>query len=218
MALRGIYFNDIHTGTDWDLTMNQYKLEPPSVKTNYLEIEGRDGPIDLTEALCDEPKFSARQLELKFILTEGNFDSRNTLLSTIYNTVHGRRITFKDEDHTGYHLEGRFAVEDSGNDLAYGEIEIVGTMNPFWLKDVETSTFTEAGSSKTCNVTNNGRMTVYLTVTTTAKSNIQYEGGSYSLGAGTFELVDLPVKGGETVQFTVTSTGTTTFKWREGQL
>ena len=61
-------------------------------------------------------------------------------------------------------------------------------------------------------------MAVYLTVTTTAESNIQYEGGSYSLGIGTFELVDLPVKGGETVQFTVTSTGTTTFKWREGQL
>ena len=49
MALRGIYFNDIHTGSDWELTMNQYKLEPPSVKTNYLEIEGRDDPIDLTE-------------------------------------------------------------------------------------------------------------------------------------------------------------------------
>ena len=172
----------------------------------------------MTEALGCEPKFSGRQLNLKIILTKGNFDSRNTLLSTIYNTVHGRRMSFKDEDHAGYHLEGRFAVNDSGNDLAYGEIEIVGTMNPFWLKDIETSTFTEAGSSKTCSVVNNGRMTDYLTVTTTAESNIQYEGGSYSLGIGTFELVDLSVKGGETVQFTVTSTGTTTFKWREGQL
>ena len=218
MALRGIYFNDIHTGTDWNLTMNQYELEPPSVKTNQLEIEGRDGSIELTEALCGEPKYSDRQLNLNFILTEGNFTSRNTLLTTIYNAVHGRRITFKDEDHTGYHLEGRFSVNSNRNNLAYGEIEIVGTMNPFWLKDIETSTFTEAGSSKTCSVVNNGRMTVYLTVTTTAESNIQYEGGSYSLGIGTFELVDLPVRGGETVQFTVTSTGTTTFKWREGQL
>lgn len=218
MALRGVYFGDIHTGTDWNLTMNQYELEPPSVKTNFLEIEGRDGSIDLTEVLCGEPKFSDRQLNLKFILTEGNFTSRNTLLTTIYNAVHGRRITFKDEDHAGYHLEGRFGVNSSRNDLAYGEIEIAGTMEPFWLKDIETSTFTEAGTSKTCNVVNNGRMTVFLTVTTTAESNIQYEGGSYSLGAGTFELVDLPVKGGETVQFTVTSTGTTTFKWREGQL
>ena len=218
MALRGVYFGDIHTGTDWNLTMNQYELEPPSIKANYLEIEGRDGSIDLTEALCGEPKFSDRQLNLRFILTEGNFASRNTLLTTIYNAVHGRRITFKDEDHSGYHLEGRFAINSSKNDLAYGEIEIAGTMKPFWMKDIETSTFTEAGTSKTCNVVNNGRMTVYLTVTTTAESNIQYDGGSYSLGAGTFELVDLPVKGGETVQFTVTSTGTTTFKWREGQL
>ena len=218
MALRGIYFNDIHTGTDWGLTMNQYELEPPSVKTNYLEIVGRDGSIDLTEALCGEPKFSDRQLNLNFILTEGNFTSRNTLLTTIYNAVHGRRITFKDEDHTGYHLEGRFSVNSNRNNLAYGEIEIVGTMNPFWLKDIESSAFTEAGNSKTCNVVNNGRMTVYLTVTTTAESNIRYDSGSYSLGIGTFVLANLPVKGGETVQFTVTSTGTTTFKWREGQL
>lgn len=219
MALRGVYFGDIHTGVDWGLTMNKYELAPPSIRTTYIEIEGRDGAIDLSEALCGEVKYTNRELKLKFILTDGTFAERNELLTVITNTLHGKFVDiFKDEDHKGYYLEGRFAVENAMNYLGYGEIEITGNMQPFWTKEEETVVEVAAGTSIVEGLFNEGNKTVYPTVVCTATTTIESGNQSYSLAKGTYKLTDLLIKPNTLVAVTVTSVGTTTFKYREGRL
>jgi len=57
----GVIFGTKNSVTDWDLLMTSKQIGKPEARTNYIEIPGRDGTLDLTEAL-GEIKYNDKSL------------------------------------------------------------------------------------------------------------------------------------------------------------
>ena len=49
------------------ILLDGYKNDPPAVKTQEIDIPGRDGKIDLSELLLGRPSYNDRTLEFSFI-------------------------------------------------------------------------------------------------------------------------------------------------------
>ena len=77
-----------NTYTDWGLLLAPYTLETPDAQTNYITIPGRDGNLDLTEAL-GQLNYKNRDISLTFTHT-GAINDIATFYSTVANFLHGQ--------------------------------------------------------------------------------------------------------------------------------
>ena len=73
MKLRGLQFGDYHTADDWNLILHEKIVAPPVPKTNYVSVSGRDGDLDLTEALSDVVNYQDRKASFTFLLISSIF-------------------------------------------------------------------------------------------------------------------------------------------------
>ena len=66
-------------------------------------------------------------------------------------------------------------------------------------------------------ILHNGRKRLFPQITTTAETRFTFGGVSYSVGEGTHRILGLKLQPGDN-HLTVTTTGTVTFRYREGDL
>lgn len=216
--MRGVSFGSYHTAEDWDLILNEKSLTPPEPKTTYISIEGRDGDLDISEALSGEIKYNNRTASFKFLLTEGSYSDREAAISEILRIVHGKRLKITLDDNPEYYLSGRCTVTERINDRAYGVIAIECNCDPWFYNQTETSrSITATSTVQTVVLANNGGKTVTPEVTVTGSVTIGFGSSSVTLSAGTYKLTDLLLKTGNT-SVTVKGSGTVVFKYREGVL
>ena len=62
----GVNFGNKHSYTDFSLIMTGRKIGLPSPQINEITIPGRDGTIDITEALDGEVHYGPRTINLTF--------------------------------------------------------------------------------------------------------------------------------------------------------
>lgn len=88
------------------LRIAEFNFPKPAVKTVTVDVPGRDGLVDLTDALTGYPTYENIQGAITFIVLKGAiFD-----LAAFINKFHGRRIKlYTDEDTTHYYV-GRATV------------------------------------------------------------------------------------------------------------
>ena len=53
----GVTIGDKHTFKDWGLICTKIEISDPERKTYYVSIPGRDGDLDLSEALSGEIQY-----------------------------------------------------------------------------------------------------------------------------------------------------------------
>ena len=212
--MRGILINNtIHTGLDLELVMEAKDLGSPSVQKNTVEIPGRNGLLEMSEAITGEPTYSNRPQAYKFI---GN-GSREVVLNLIdiMMSYHGQYITIVVDDYEDWYYEGRVEVvyNDRGN---YVEFELAVDAQPFrYALDPINVSYTAITSQ---NVTLNNRgVTVIPKIVTDAETTIVFGENTYRLSAGTYEPEDLALRRGDNV-YTITTGGTITIEYREAVL
>lgn len=110
-------------------------FDPPSVKTQIIDIPGADSYIDLSEALTKYPVYNNRQGSIEFIVLNG-YEDWQKLYSRIMNYLHGRTKRVVMEDDPGYFYEGRFKVNKwkSNNDGTWSNITIDYDVQPYKLE------------------------------------------------------------------------------------
>lgn len=218
MKLRGVYFDNIHTGEDWGLTMSVCQIDPPTPKTYFVSVEGRDGDLDFTEALDGETHFESRNAEFEFILTDGTHAEREELISLIYAFLHGRTRQLRLPDYPDYYMTGRFEVTEHTNTLAYGTVKISATLDPWKYKIIDTVvSATASGTDVTFALVNKGRRTALPTFKVTGSITLLYGSSSFGLSAGEYTIPEIVLKTGTTL-LTVRGTGTITATYKEGIL
>lgn len=215
--MRGVYFGEFHTAEDWDLILNAKSLTPPVPKTTYISVEGRDGDLDLSETLPGEIRYKNRDASFTFLLTEGSYSERETLLDQIASVVHGKRLNIIDPDKPDYYLNGRCTLKTRLNNKAYGSITIEAHCDPWFYAITETRRSFTISSETSIALTNNGGKTLTPEVVVTGSINLAFNNTSVSLSAGTYKLTGLKLKTGNTV-ITASGSGTVTFVYREGVL
>lgn len=128
MSMNGVKFDNIHSYYDLNLILSQCSISPAKPKTNYVEIPGGDGSIDLTEALGDI-RYSDRTGTLVFtVLPEDNFEDKK---SEISNLLNGKKFNITlDKDPDWYYI-GRCTINDWKCDKLIGQITVDLKLQPF---------------------------------------------------------------------------------------
>ena len=222
--MRGLILNGHDTAKEWGLIMNIKNVTPPEPKTSYVQVLGRDGDIDMTEALSGLVTYNNRTMELVFLLMDGTHDEREELLTEILGTLHGKLVRIvDDDDHPGYYMTGRLTVTAVENNKAYGQIAIEVICDPFRyaLDERSISTIVSGGGiTKTIRIENGGYRTLCPEVSVSGAVTLNYTAFdtglsvTKNLSAGNYELSDLMLPPGMTT-VTASGSGTITFTFRE---
>lgn len=230
-----ITLGDKNTWDNWHLIPKSRPLfNPPSVKTNYIEIPGGDGSLDLTTALTGRPVYKNRTGSWEFYVENG-FKDWAVLYSEIMTYLHGQKLKAILEDDPGYYYEGRFAVNAWKSDSNWSIITIDYEVAPHkrsliaagddWLWDTfnfetdEIRSYTDlpVNGSLTINIIGDTLFVPPTIVASTAGMSVTYKGNTYTLEKGNNYISELTTSEGENT-FLFNGTGTITILYERGML
>lgn len=194
MPLRAVQFGEFNTADDWGLILHEKNITPPKAKTNYVSVPGRDGDLDLTEALSGVVNYQDRIGTFSFILADGKHDDRERLISEIVGALNGQRLRYIDlDDYPDHYMIGRFSVLDVMNINAYGTMTVEATFSP-WRYSLRETTVRQSVSSDgeiPVIISNRGYKTVTPIVTVTGSVTLLFGSNSVTLTEGTYTVPGL---------------------------
>jgi len=212
--------SDIRFGTKWahadyGLIVAPYAIPMPEPQTNYVEIPGRDGALDLSEAF-GTVRYADRIIPLT-LYARAPFDA---LISAFTSDVHGRRMNVIFDRDPTYYYDARVALEDLERHAGYCELSLKCCTKPYKLEHFETSMTVLPAGSATVTLTNT-RMPVVPTITVSAEMTLTFTISAINydvtLSAGAHVVPSLVLMEGET-EIGITGTGSITFTYRKGAL
>lgn len=138
--MKGITFGEIHSYRDLNLILSKVEIAPAKPKTNYIDIPGGDGSVDLTEA-HGEVKYYDRECKFTFSmnpsgdLSEAAWEAKKTEVS---NALNGNKFKITlDKDAEFYYL-GRCEVNEYLSNKRLRQIVVAATVEPYKYKQEET--------------------------------------------------------------------------------
>ena len=215
--MNSIKFNNIDTYEDWGLLLKPRTIPKPSPKTNYVDIPGGDGTLDLSEAVAGEIKYKDLTLTFEFHVVDEicEWDKK---VSEITNFLHGKNMKIVQSADPDYYYLGRCSVDKFSSSKALGAIVIKCTVGPYKLKHNKTivTAYLEQQHNRTLNI-HNDRMSTVPEIVCTDETLITFNGNSFALGKGTHTLLDIQFKEGTNI-VELKGTGTVSFIFQEGSL
>lgn len=129
--IQSIIFGDKNTWDDWRLLpVSRPVFTPPTVKTNYIDVPGGNGLLDLSESLTKYPVYNNRTGSFKFRVMN-DYVSWADRYSEIMGYLHGRTMRAILTDDPDYFYQGRFSVDSWDSGDTWSEITIGYNVNPF---------------------------------------------------------------------------------------
>lgn len=228
-----ITIGEKNTYDDWHLvTPSRPVINPPKVKSNYIEIPGRDGVIDLTDALIGRATYSNRSGSWEFIVLNEYAPGQDwaTLYTEIMEYLHGQnyKVILSDDD-PGFYYYGRLNVNQWKSNPTWSRIVIDYNLGPYkydisytdqgWLWDPFNFETGYVQSVKNLPITGNStydalvvnRIDQYIPIILTSASGLKvtWQGADYNLDKGTNTIADIKLAIGEnTLHFTNTTSST----------
>ena len=219
--MKGVKFGNYHSYINFSLILKKggLTLETPKAKTEYVEIPGADGKLDLTDYFGDV-KYSNRKLSASFetMLRHQEFFD---LIETIANAIHGKRLNIILDEETNFYLVGRVNVNQYKSIEQIGAIVIDADCEPYKLEINETIVSHTLNSvEKEVYLTNlRKRVSPSIEVVANEGENVYltFEGTTYSLSNGSWTIPEMILKEGQNY-IKLSGNGTITFKYRRGKL
>ena len=219
---RYFILGDYNTFYDWNLILTAKDITPPEVKTNYVELDGMSGTLDLTEALTGEPTYKDRVITASFWTDKGNRAERDKLLRDITIALHGRKIKVIEPDDPTHYFVGRVTIKSSNNILPYLEFSIEIVCEP-WRYAIEETVRRinflkdEMRFGGNFVFTNNGVKTVCPTIKAEGSFIITVNGEYVSVISGEYKYSIIKFRHGVNV-IHILGAGTIQFTYREADL
>lgn len=194
--LKQVYFENYASYDDFHLYLSSYTIGAPAPKTEEVEIEGADGKLDLSDYF-GEVKFENRTLTFNFSCIRHPREF-NTIYSKLQNTIHGQKMKISHDDDKGFYYIGRVSLDDWETNSRVGSITIKCDCEPYKYKQNKTIIPVTVNGNKE-QVFKNLRKTVIPTVKTDAEVKVGYNGASYNVGVGTFQMPEIAFKSGDNI-------------------
>ncbi len=203
-----------NTYTEWGLVpTSRPAVNPPAVKTTYVELPSSHGMLDYTDLLLGEVPYGQREGSWEFALRPGA--SWASVYSGIMNYLHGVRHRVILEDDPAFLYIGRLSVNEWRSDPGYSLITIDYNLDPFkysvassddtdwrwndvFAGPIRYGTFTVDGQ-KYRNCINEGLKVAIPTFTCTAPMMVEFGGSVYSLVAGKNYNANLALQPGDNI-------------------
>lgn len=118
-------------------------VNPPEVKTEYVDVPGADGSLDYTEALAGL-KFKDREGTWSFYVLNDSFTLNhsymawNELYSYLLKNLHGQRKRMLLESDPGFYYLGRVFVDQWASNKDYSKLTLKYIIEP-WKYPTETT-------------------------------------------------------------------------------
>lgn len=204
-----------HSQEEFKLIPNSVEVESPQPVTYTVEVPGRDGELDFTEALDSRVHYKPRKISMEFYCF-GEDGELPELEQNCINTLHGRKMPiYLDADPEYYYL-GRLSVS-----WKYGEnldtVSIEAECDPYKYKRQETVCGYDVEETLAVNLENTGWMPVSPLIETDSEMQLVFGNTSAVLSPGTQKVPGLVLAKGNTA-LTVNGTGHIEFTFREGAL
>lgn len=213
-----IQFGSYNSYTDFGMYLTNLEVGAPAVKTNYVNIPARDGQVDLSSVLSDEPIYDIRTINYTFVWKD-NVDDFEDNVRNVMGALHGQTMNVI-HGNSPYYYTGKLSVQSpkiSGNK---GQLSITLTAYPYALKTALTSVTMALTASETSHTLTNSRMRVIPTFELTgnnAEATISQGSVSVAMSAGTRRFSNIALQNGENT-IRVRGSGTLTVYYREGVL
>ena len=218
--MKGIKFNDIHSYNNLNLVLSGSVIPPALPKTNYIDIVGGNGTLDLTE-VHGEVTYNDRDCTFTFTmhpssdLTDEGFEKKKTEVSNALNGKQFNIVLDKDPD---YYYTGRCTVSEYLSDKRIRQIVITAKVSPYKYKIDETVVTAELTSELQSITLSNGRKFVVPVITCSDdNTSVEFKDSTYTFNAGTHKNLGIQLVEGENIA-KVKGTGTIEFRYREGDL
>ena len=221
-----------NTFTEWGLIpTSRPVVNPPEVKTTYVDLPSSDGGLDYTNLLLGRPPFGYREGSWEFAL-KGR-QNWQEVFGSIMNYLHGAEHTIVLEDDPSFYYTGRLSVNSWKSDKGYSRIVIDYCLDPFrrslkdsdeddWLwndlfqKTIRYGTFRVEGQ-KYRNLIYEGLRPTVPVFTCSAPMTVEYHGSSFSLVPGENINRNLALQQGDNIML-FHGDGIVTVKYREVSL
>lgn len=234
----GVFFDDIHTYTEWGLRLEKVVIGTPSAKSVLIDIEGGNGVLDLSESLTGDITYETRSLELTFDAPNCNYYQWPELVSDILDKLHGRRKKIILDIDPGYYYDGLINVLNEKDNEICAEIVITAECQPYKLErfssmedwlwdpfDFETGIireYKELRVDESLSFTIEGRRKQIIPAFTVESDDgsglkVEFNGSEYDLPDGTSRALNIVIKEGiNTLNFT--GNGMVSIDYRGGRL
>ena len=220
MIETGILFDDIHSFHDLNLVLSGCDIPPATPKTNYVDIPGADGSVDLTEA-HGEVRFNDRDCKITFTMKPDDVMTWEEKKTEISNLLNGKKAKITLDKDADFFYTGRCTVNSYLSSKKLRQIVVTARVSPYKLKHDETVLIYPFSKTSQTIVIQNSRKTVSPYIAASgAGVTVTFGNRTFALVKGmTYHALDLLLVEGEN-QLTISGTGegTITFRFREGVL
>lgn len=229
-----------HTLNDWDCALgNNNYIGDPEMETTYIDVPGRNGLIDASEAVSGRRIYKKRQLAFELAAVHPRL-SWDSIVSTLRNNVNGRICRLILDNDAGYFWRGRVYINGFDRFRELGTFTLsVPMADPYkydvnssaepWLWDpfnFETGVIAQTGAEV---ITGSGDVTIghghMMTCPELVVSNmlsstftVTYNGQTFPLSVGTNIVPSILVGGEEDVTLSFTGSATVQIVYRGGSL
>lgn len=115
-----VFFDGKDTYTEYGLLLASKSISLPEVRTNMIDVPGRDGLLDASEVLTGEVTYKNRTITLKLTGVDTVSGKKwPAAISDFCNKVHGKRVKVTFPEDTAHFYSGRCSV---------GQVELVKMM------------------------------------------------------------------------------------------
>lgn len=217
---RCFLFGNYNTWADWGLILTQKEdIDPPEIKTNYVNIDGMNGAIDLSEALAGEPTYNDRTISAAFCACDGSYEERRTLIGSIIAAIHGRKMKIMEPDDPEHYFYGRVKVKNVKHTIPLSEFSVECTCEPWRYELHETDHTIDVNSQTPLDILlfNNGRKTVCPDITVSGQVTFTCCGVTSEATDGSYKVTTFKLYQGENI-IQVSGSGTLTLTYRRADL
>lgn len=114
-------------------------INPPSVKTNYVDVAGKNGKLDMTEVLTGFPLYNNRTGTLNFIvdntvpgaMTAYDQSTWVDRYQNILEVIHGNEVQLTLDDDPDYFYKGRMSVNSWSSGNTWSQIALDYDFEPY---------------------------------------------------------------------------------------
>ena len=216
---RFFIFDKFNTWYNWRLILTAKDVTPPEPKTNYVDIDGMNGSLDLSESLTGEITYKDRTISASFWTDNGSFKDRSDLLREIVTALHGKKIKIIEPDDPKHYFYGRVNVKALNNILPYATFTIEATCEPwrYSIADIERTIDIKNNDMVNVVINNRGVKTVIPTITVKGSINIIVNNTKLTLIDGVYKFSDFKFYRGVNV-VDISGNGSVTFTYKEAEL
>lgn len=217
-----VFFDGKDTFAEYGLLLASKSISLPEVRTNMIDVPGRDGLLDASEVLTGEVTYKNRTITLKLTGVDTVSGKKwPATISDFCNKVHGRRVKITFPEDTAHFYSGRCSVGQVGLVKMMQTIPVTVDCDPWKYKNAKTTVFrSDLGTVYKQLSLPNERRPVIPTITVAQDTTLLWGSSTINISAGNHILPAIRLAAGSnTLKAKVASgTGSITVTYQEASL